>query len=91
MTFLILLLLTNLVMFNCGRWEISRISLLFFHGLAYRLHQNYDEDEYDLPLLKEDFADQNDCFPLCLVQSPLPLIQQPSRRDTYFLRFGRKR
>lgn len=92
MNFVILLLLINLVMFNSGRLRyFSYFSFGLFDDLAYRLNQHYYEDEYDSPSVNEDLADRKDCFPFCLMQSPLPPIEQPSRRDTYFLRFGRKR
>ena len=99
MTFLILLLFVNPIMFNSGRCEnfAARISLRWLSAvLAYRINQYHaeDDDEDDFlpllrspPLLDEQF---DDCFPFCLI-SHHHQQQQPVRRDTYFLRFGRKR
>lgn len=105
-TRLICLVILNLLMLNSGRLKFISIVILFLiFYLAYRIHSFHDPRQI-LILPYEDIIindkeifdiinskptlDNYDCLISCDLQTSL-IINQPVRRDTKFLRFGRKR
>jgi hypothetical protein len=71
--------------------------LVYSLSLAYRIYSSDDADEvlfipyerYIYLINLEQTLEKNNCLKSCNIQSTL-MIAEPSRRDTHFLRFGRK-